>query len=709
MNGCQSIVQERHLQRKAVVYVRQSTPRQVMKNTESARVQRQLKDRALELGWKPEQVEVIDEDLGLSGRESEAREGFARLLSDVCLEKVGIVLSFDASRMSRKFADWYRLMEMCGSFGVLIGDAGGLYDPRHAESRLLLGLKGTISEAEWYSIRARLDAGRLSKARRGELVQRLPAGYVRIHGRVVMHPDESVRQALTTVFAMFQERGSVSSVARQLQKNHVLVPARSEGSHSDGRVDWKEATYSAIVRILRNPAYAGYYAYGMTQAHAMKHLSGRSCPGRIKRPRDQWTALLPGVYPAYISAEEFEANMRKIEGNRKFLPAKGQDPMKGALLAGMIRCGRCGRKMMVTYKGDRRKMGRYDYYCTNASRVAVGGTCPRGDGETIDHHVTKALFEALASREPMDALEAYQETKQREFKALVRSHELNLQRLEYEARRAEKHYRLADPENRLVAGTLERNWEEALAALEQAARAYEEFKKTLGDEMRSWGKLPPDITAQLRDAGRRLPEMWSRISLTNRRRLTRALIHSVTVGRENYSSLDICIIWHGGLRTRIRGNLLRGYRWEDHPDFKNLSGHVFRFIEEGMNRPTIVRMLNALGLKNARGEKFTLMELDSFLACPWRARSSFSPLTRIRRGEVPQGCLTVKQLAERLGISRWEIYSAIKRGNLDFAKDPRYRVYLLPDTPETLEKVKAAMGVPNRLHHEIRCMMSGGN
>jgi DNA invertase Pin-like site-specific DNA recombinase len=709
MNGCASIVQQRHLQRKAVVYVRQSTPRQVMKNTESARVQRQLKDRALELGWKPEQVEVIDEDLGLSGRETEAREGFSRLLSDVCLEKVGIVLSFDASRMSRKFADWYRLMEMCGTFGVLIGDAGGLYDPRHAESRLLLGLKGTISEAEWYSIRARLDAGRLSKARRGELVQRLPVGYVRLHGRVALHPDESVRQALGTVFAMFRERGSISSVARQLQKNHVLVPARSEGSHSDGQVDWREATHSAIDRILRNPAYAGYYAYGMTRAPAMKPVSGRSCPARIKLPRDQWTACVPGVYPAYISAGQFEENMKKIEGHRHFLPPRGHDPIKGALLVGMIRCGRCGRKMMVTYKGDSRRKGRYDYFCTNASRLALGGKCPRGDGETIDHHVSKALFEALAGGDPMDALETYQETKQREFKALVRSHELNLQRLEYEARRAEKHYRLADPENRLVAGTLERNWEEALAALEQAAGAYEEFKKTMDDEMRSWGKLPPDITARLRDAGRRLPEMWPRISLTNRRRLARALIHSVTVERKNYSNLDIGIIWHGGLRTRIRGNLLRGYRWEDHPDIENLSGHVFRFIDQGMNRPTIVGMLNALGLKNTRGETFTPTDLDSFLACPWRQSSSFSPLTRIRRGEVPQGYLTVKQLAERLAISRWEIYSAIKRGNLDFTKDPRYRVYLLHDTPETLEKVKAAMGVPGRQPHEIRCMTCGGN
>jgi DNA invertase Pin-like site-specific DNA recombinase len=698
MNGCQSIVQRRHLQRKAVVYVRQSTQKQVMENTESARVQRQLKDRALELGWKPEQVEVIDEDLGISGREGEAREGFTRLLSDVCLEKVGIVLSFDASRMSRKFADWYRLMEMCGTFGVLIGDVNGIYDPRNVDSRLLLGLKGTISEAEWYSIRARMDAGRLSKARRGELAQRLPAGYVRINGRVIMNPDESVQQALKTVFELFRERGSISGVVRQMQKSNILVTRRTEGSHSDGQVEWRAATTGSVSEILHNPAYAGYYAHGKSQTDPMKRKPGRPMSGRVNLPRDKWIACLPDVYPAYITAEEFERNQKKIEGNRTLLPAKGDESMKGALLVGMIHCERCGRKMKVTYKVDRGKKGRYQYLCTNSSRLAVGGKCIQVDGEAIDHHVCNALFEALGG-EPIDAMEVYQETKQKEFKQLVKSHELNIQRFEYEARHAEKQYRMADPENRLVTGTLERNWEEALAALEEARRAYEEFFQKSNEEMQSWGRLPAEITTQLRDAGRQLPQMWSRISLTNRRRLAGALIHSVVVDREDLSHMNICIVWHGGLRSRIKGSLLHRCRWEDHPDFGNLSKHVFQFIEEGMDRPTIVTMLNALGLKNVKGEKFTIKSLDSFLARPMRNTYSFSPLMRIRKGEVPQGYITVKQLAERFGKCRSRIYSAIKRADLELVKDRRFRVYLLPDTPETLERINDAIRVPQRLLH----------
>src|SRR5512135_978113 len=465
MNGSTKILPT-HRQRQAVVYLRQSTPKQVLKNCESAINQRALRGRLLELGWRKDQIVLIDDDQARSARQVAGREGFQRLVADVSLRKVGLIIGTEVARLSRNCTDWHRLLELCALFDTLIADVDGVYNPRDFNDRLLLGLKGTLSEAELHSLRLRLDAGRLSKAGRGELVQHLPTGLVRdACGVARLDPDQSVQDRIRLVFAKFRELGSAQKVLRYMAHHGLKLPRRQTSGLYAGTVLWKGPNSPALLSILKNPAYAGAFTYGRRITDPAR---------KVRQPQDRWLALVKDVYPAYITWEEHEWVLATIEENRQKMAerlTRKQAIRRGAaLLTGLVRYGRCGHAMYVAYKENR-----FQYICQYASSHHAGANCQYITGRPIDEAVVQEFFRVLQPAE-IDALERVN-SKQAEHRHELEHHlEQEVRRLEFAASRAERQYDSVDPENRLIAATLEKRWEEALVELEQAKARLAELK-----------------------------------------------------------------------------------------------------------------------------------------------------------------------------------------------------------------------------------------
>lgn len=471
MNGSQKI-QASHLSRQAVIYIRQSDPKQVRQNRESGHNQRALRDRVLELGWRKHQIDVVDEDQGRSARHTAGRDAFQKLAADVGLHKVGIIVGYEVSRLSRNCADWYRLLELCAVFDTLLADADGVYNPRDFNDRLLLGLKGSLAEAELHSIRLRLDAGRLSKARRAELVQHLPTGLLRdADGVPRFDPDRSVRDRIRFVFDKFRELGSAQKVLRFMAAHGLKLPRRQTSGLYAGRVLWKEPNSAMLLSLLKNPAYAGAFAYGQRIADPSQQVPGRPATGKIRQPPDRWLVLVKDVYPAYITWEEHERIRATIEENRQKMAerlTRKQAIRRGAaLLTGLVRCGRCGHVMHVAYKENR-----FQYICQLANSHYAKANCQYLTGAPIDEAVVQEFFRVLQPSE-IDALErvnAKQAAHRRELEVHL---EQEVRRLEYAASRAERQYDSVDPENRLIAATLEpAGWGRRLQCLNEGKEGF---------------------------------------------------------------------------------------------------------------------------------------------------------------------------------------------------------------------------------------------
>ena len=501
MNGSAKI-QASHLNRQAVVYLRQSSPKQVLHHRESAVNQRALRERLLNLGWKKNQVTVVDEDQGMSGKHASGREGFQKLEADVGLGKVGILVGYEVSRLARNSADWHRLLELCALFDTLIGDTDGIYNPRDFNDRLLLGLKGTMSEAELHSLCLRLSAGRLSKAKRGELVHHLPTGLVRTEGgTVILDPDKSVRERTALVFAKFFELGTVRKVLRYLARNELKLPRRQTSGLYAGQIVWKDPCGSTLHSILKNPAYAGAFAYGRRTSDPTRQIAGRPATGRLRRSSSEWIALVKDIYPAYITWDQYEQIQAMIAENRQKMEnlfARKRGIRGGAaLLTGLVRCGHCSHAMHVAYEERR-----FQYVCNGARNKYAKPSCQYLTGRAVDEAVLKEFFEALRPTE-IDALERVAAKQAERHDELVHQLEQEAARLEYEARRTEKQYQCVDPENRLIAATLEKRWEAALEELEQARTRLADARQTIPAPL----VIPRELREAFVDAGRRLPEV----------------------------------------------------------------------------------------------------------------------------------------------------------------------------------------------------------
>jgi DNA invertase Pin-like site-specific DNA recombinase len=666
------LIDDRHLARRAAIYIRQSSPHQVLTNQESLRLQYDLRRRALDLGWRKEDVEVIDTDLGLSGATAAHREGFKDLIARVTLGQVGIVLSSEVTRLSRNCTDWYPLLDLCGYRQCLIGDREGVYNPGSANGRLLLGLKGTISEMELHTIRARLTAGLLCKAERGELALVLPVGLVRdAAGVVVKDPDREVQARLGLIFATFLRVRSAAKVLRSLNESGLALPRRGRL----GGVVWRPPTIGAVLRALKNPAYAGAFVYGRTRS-IRDVVATASRPKRL--PREQWRIVVRDKYPAYVSWETFEKIQAMLRDNHaeydrnktRGVPRDGE-----ALLHGIAYCGVCGHKMVVQYKGGTR------YLCNYLRQQHGTPVCQYVLAGPIDAEAAAAFFKALAPAE-LDAYARAVAIRREADGAVLRAQAQQVERLRYRATLAERQYDQVDPDNRLVAAELERRWEEALRDLRQAEAALAKARTELGEARVT---VDDNLRAAFADAGRRLPELWRGSALTAARKkaLLRCLIDKVVIHRSAPDNIHVRIVWRGGDASEADipaavGSLTALSRHED------LEARILELARAGHgDDAAIAAELTADGHRSPMREQVlpSTVQIIRLRHGVMLKRSQSHPR------HVP-GRLTIPQLAAQLGVSAHWLYDRVHNGTIAITRDEHTGLYLFPDAPSTLERLQ---------------------
>ena len=592
-------VQSMHCERRAYVYVRQSTPIQVVENRESTERQYQLQARAVALGWSPTRVEIIDEDQGRSGSTAAHRTGFQRLVSDIGLGRVGVVLMLEASRLARNNSDWYRLIEICGVTATLIADEGAVYNPRDPNDRLLLGVKGTLSEAELFTLRTRLYEGRWNKARKGRLVFPLPTGYVHgSEGQWELDPDVQVRERLGYVFELFRRKGVARRVVRDLKVDGLELPARVMAKEAYGTVMWKTPTLSTVIRILQNPAYAGVYVYGRWDYSGDRRSvkTGKHVPH--VRPVAQWPVQIDAHHPAYLPWEEFVSNQARLRQNSYANGHRGAAREGTALLQGLVCCGICGRKMGVQHHASKERRSSI-YVCQRGYHNGDAHICQSMASRAVDFEVVRAFLDAVSPARLPVAVRVLDQIDQ-DLADQRRQRELQLEQARYDARLAQRQYERVDPDNRLVANELERRWNEKLervAQLEQAhAKAEAEAQWDLTSEER----------AAISDLSQDLPAIWAAPTTTNqdRKQLLQSAIESVQVdGRNHVGEIEVQIRWRSGVITRV---MVKRYR-RGADSLKTPADAVDR-IHELVRTHTyaeVAAQLNAEGWRSAFGRPFT--------------------------------------------------------------------------------------------------------
>lgn len=644
----------RHLDRQAVVYVRQSTLQQLEQHRESTSIQYGLVDHACRLGWSRPRVAVIDDDLGCSGASAEGRPGFQRLVAEVGLGHVGLVLGFEVSRLARSCRDWYQLLEICALAGTLIADSDGVYDPMLYNDRLLLGLKGTMSEAELHIMRARLDQGRWNKAGRGELGFNMPRGYLRRpSGEVCLDPDERVREIVQLVFDVFERRGSVHGVMRYFADHGLAFPDRARGGPAKGEVLWRRPHRGGIMNMLMNPAYAGAYAFGRRQPEGLPSAGPRRCPpGRLRRDPDDWRVLLQGRWPAYIRWETFEENQRRLMANRS--KHKGVPRGGPSLLAGLLYCGRCGCRMVTCYRNNGRSLR---YSCTRHQINYGAPHCQALSGAALDTLVSSLVLEVLRPSAVEVSL-VMAEDVALERAARHREWALRLEQARYEVERAERQYNAAEPENRLVVRSLERRWEEALIA---ETRLLEEHTRFLARE-------PVQLSSDDREAIRRLsedvPALWHAPATTGaeRKEITRLLLERVEVSLQGDTEKgEVICVWAGGQRTRhaLRRSVRCTTQLSRHGD---LLERIRALSREGRRPSAITRTLVAEGWLSAHGRPYRESSVRSLMT-----RLGLIPARLARPSAVVarnEGEFTPTEIAARLNMPEVTLYTWIYKGRL---------------------------------------------
>ena len=545
-----------HLDRSAVVYVRQSTPQQVLEHQESTARQYALTDRAVGLGWSRPQVQVIDDDLGKSGQSIEGRPGFQRLLAEVALDRVGLILGLEMSRLARPCKDWHHLIDLCARFRVLLADAESIYDPTEYSDRLLLGLTGMMNEAELHVLKQRMHQGKLNKARRGELVVAVPVGYVKSPaGEVALDPDEQVRGIVRLVFDQFDRQGTVHGVLRHLIACGIRMPLRRRGGPDRGELDWRPPCRETVRHILRHPIYAGAYIYGFRPIDPRRRKPGSPKSGRGGGlAAEECQVFLRDRHPAYISWDQFEANQGRMAANRSRFESPGAARDGAALLAGVVRCGRCGRRMYVRY---RRSGGCPTYVCSTLRSDYGLPLCQSVSAIEVEAWVAQEVLGALQPAALDASLEAAARVDEQR-RQVIRDWERRVERARYEADRAGRQYQACEPENRLVGRTLERRWDEALQAVRKAE---EDFDRFLRAQPRLLGQADRE---RIRRLAAEVPSLWHAPTTTHagRRQIVRLLIDRVvlTVDSEN-DRVKARVEWAGGaVRERTLPREVFGYK-----------------------------------------------------------------------------------------------------------------------------------------------------
>jgi DNA invertase Pin-like site-specific DNA recombinase len=666
------LIQPRHLTRRAVIYVRQSSPHQVLTNTESQRLQYAMKRRACELGWHEQDVLIVDDDTGRTATTTVGRLGFQQLAAQVALGEIGVIIAYEATRLARNCTHWYQLLDLCGHAGCLIADRDGVYDPGSVNGRLLLGLKGAISELEMHTLRGRLTAGILSKAERGELALTLPTGLVRRDdGCVEKHPDQEVRNRIGLVFDTLLEKKSLARVVHHFRHHHLTVPRRDRY----GAIQWKRPTIANLGSMVKNPAYAGAFVYGRTRSMRAENT------GKMQQrllPPSQWRILVRDRYPAYVSWQTYERIQQMLRDNHaeydrnktRGVPRDGQ-----ALLHGIVYCGECGHKLCVQYKAGTR------YLCNHLRQQHGEPVCQWLPATPIDEQVVRWYFEALSSAAIDLSAQTLTEADARRA-AIFAARRQQLQRLRYAASRAERQYQQVDPENRLIAAELERRWEAALRELREAEEhlAHDEQQAAV------WA-IPADLLKALHDLGPRLPELWEQrlFSTAQKKSLLRSLIDKVVVhrlGGRRGDRIHVRVVWRGGATTTTDLTISVG-RFADRKDAAQMEATILRLAREGRSDTDIAATLTAQGHRSARGATVLPSTVKGIrLRHRVLNRESQSHPRRVA------GYLTIPQLAEKLNIPRHWISDRIHNGTIVVEKDAATQCYLFPDNLKTLRQFR---------------------
>jgi DNA invertase Pin-like site-specific DNA recombinase/predicted DNA-binding transcriptional regulator AlpA len=647
-----SKIKPSHTQRAAYVYIRQSTPGQVEHNRESTARQYALADRACQLGWSKEQVVLIDEDLGLSGSGTDKRSGFARLTSEVALAHVGIVLGLEVSRLARNNADWYRLLELCGITDTLIGDNDGVYHPAMFNDRLLLGLKGTMSEAELHIIRARLDGGIRNKAARGELRRGLPVGFVwgEKDGEILFHPDEAVTGAIRTVFERFAEFGSARRVWLWFRSEGLSFPLQTTPGSLPSPIRWVVPTYTALHHILSNPVYAGAYTYGKTKYERYLDEHGAVRKRSRHLPMDQWSVLIQDHHPGFIDWATYQANQTRLDSNTRPRPHQSGGAVRegSALLQGLVTCGHCGRRLHVHYRGRNSAPG---YHCAGKDLVAGRGVyCLNVGGTVIEQAVASTFLEAITPA-AIDAMRLSVEQLQSNHDASLSQWRLEVERTRYEAERAERRYRTVEPENRLVARGLESEWESRLrdlasAEMELRRREQQRPSTITSEQLKAIQRLGSDIR-----------QVWDATTTTDRDRkeLLRTLLEEVVLNLKRAEGrANLTLRWRGGAITLLDIPAPRFKPMGPRTDEDTLS--LLPRLATLYPDEVIAGILNRQGRKTATGERFTANQVGSLRR--YRDIPRFQPPTTPPNGEL----VSIRKAAQILGMNTSSIHRWLADG-----------------------------------------------
>lgn len=698
-----------HQQRAAYIYVRQSTAAQVEYNRESTERQYKLKDRAINLGWPEQQIRVIDEDLAQSGSSSSQRKGFTGMISDVALGKVGLILSIEVSRVARNNSDWYRLLDLCSVTNTLIGDSDGLYHPGLFNDRLLLGMKGTMAEAELHVIRARLEGGIRNKAARGELRRGLPVGFIwgDQDGEVLMHPDQAVTGAIHTIFEKFTHMGSVRQVWLWFRSKNLLFPLQTNLLLE---IKWSTASYHAIHSVLTNPVYAGVYAYGKTRQECVVDETGQVKKSTRRLPQSQWSVLIHDHHKGFIDWKTYKMIQARIAKNIRPVPHKTTGAVRegAALLQGIATCGKCGRRLRVYYQGKNSTPG---YYCA-ANNVVEGRAkyCMRIGGLKVDTIVADTFLNAITPA-AMDAVLLAEKNIEADHDAGLDQWRLQIERLRYEADKAERRFQAVEPENRLVARTLENQWEICLNKLRVAENELEQHQRQRPEP------LTPEQRAYIRTLGKDIKSVWQASTTTYRdkKELLQILLQEVNIRVDrSLNTAHLIIRWQTDAITEIDVELPKRHL----PTIRTKQDTLDLVRRLAVHYPDamIAGILNRQGRRTARDHRFTANRvgnlrrhwsipkfdatsapiddgelltvqksaeilgvspgtvhrwlLDGFIAgeqitpgAPWRIRMAEELRSRFVE-KPPEGYVTMKEAKEILGVSRQTVLQRVKSGKL---------------------------------------------
>jgi DNA invertase Pin-like site-specific DNA recombinase len=662
-----SKVQARHLKRSAYVYIRQSSPRQVLENVESTKRQYDLRQRAVTLGWSIDQVIIIDKDQGQSGKSSIDREGFQHLVAEVSLERAGIVMGLEVSRLARNSSDWHRLLEICALTNTLVLDDDGLYDPTDFNDRLVLGLKGTMSEAELHVLHARLRGGIVNKARRGELEIRLPIGFVYdAEGRVHLDPDKSVQESVRQLFRTFQTTGSASATVRAFRDQGLKFPHRVYVEPNKGDITWSDLDLSRTLWILHHPRYAGTFCFGRTRTRKLP--DGRE--SHEKLPPDQWTAFIRDAHEGYINWEQFEENVKRLRDNALAyggIREKGPAREGPALLQGLAICAVCGERMSPRYHQRRSRLVT-DYVCQSNSAEHAQPVCQRIPGVTIDEAVGKLLIETMTPLTLEVALAVQKELEsRRDETARLRLQEV--ERARYQADLARRRFLSVDPDNRLVAGSLEAEWNQALRALADAKDHYE--KQSQADRAGLSDTQCAAIAALAQD----FPRLWNdpRTPQRERKRMARLLIADVTLLKDK--ELRVQVRFNGGTTRTLALNLPKS-AWMLRQTSEAVVKEIDRLLDEHTDAE-IAELLNSRGMTSGEGKPFSRLIVR-------RIRIVYELESRYSRLRA-RGLLRIDEIAAALGVCRATIQVWRRAGLLRGDRWDDKGQYLFerpePDTP----------------------------